>query len=81
MRTNAVAMFTEAAKYDLRTTVGVGLVISRDGEAYQLDWCLIEEPWAHNPRIDELLGHGIFGPAREQMVDSFLFRGDPLRKE
>jgi hypothetical protein len=75
MRANAVAMFTEAAKYDLKTRVGVGLLISKDGEYFQLDWCVVDEPWADNLKMEDLLATtSLFGPARERMVDSFLFR-------
>lgn len=76
MRANAVAMFTEAAKYDQRTMLGVGLVISKDGDYFQLDWCLVEEPWEPNPKIEDVLSTDLFGPAREQMVDSFLFHDE-----
>ena len=75
MRTNAVVMFTEAAKYDLKTRVGVGLLISKDGENFQLDRCVVDEPWAVNPKMEELLATtSLFGPTRERMIDSFLFR-------
>lgn len=79
MRTNAVAMFTEAAKYDLKTRIGVGLLISKDGEYFQLDWCFVDEPWATNAKMEGLLATTpLFGPARERMVNSFLFRGDDV---
>jgi len=78
MRTNAVTMFTQAAKYDLKTRIGVGLLISKDGEYFQLDWCFVDEPWATNTRLDDLLSTPLFGPAHERKVDSFLFRADEL---
>jgi hypothetical protein len=75
MRMSAVTMFTQAAKYDLKTRVGVGLLISKDGEYFQLDWCLVDEPWATDAKMDELLSTtSLFGPASEKMVDSFFFR-------
>ena len=75
MRSNAVEMFTEAAKYDLKTRVGVGLLISKDGEHFQLDWCFIDEPWATNAKMEDLLATtSLFGPAREKTIDSFFFR-------
>jgi hypothetical protein len=75
MRTNAVAMFTEAAKYDLKTRVGVGLLISKDGEFFQLDWCVVDAPWAADRKMEDLLATTLlFGPARERTVDSFFFR-------
>ncbi|MER9657739.1 hypothetical protein NKJ26_30665 [Mesorhizobium sp. M0152] len=76
MRTNAVEMFTQAAKYDLKTRIGIGLLISKDGDHFLLDWCLIDEPWSANAKLEDLLSTPLFGPAGERMVDSFLFRGD-----
>lgn len=77
MRTNALVMFTEVAKYQLKTRLGVGLLISKDGEYVQLDWCLLDEAWRADARLDELVAKTpLFGAARERMVDSFLFRGD-----
>lgn len=78
MRTNAVHMFTEAAKYDLKTRVGVGVLISKDGDYFHLDWCLVDEPWASNAQMEELLATPLFGPAREMRLDSFLFRSDGI---
>lgn len=78
MRSKALSMFTEAAKYDLRTKIGIGLLISRDGDFVSLDWCHIDAQWSANSDMDNLLREGeLFGPARERMVDSFLFEGDP----
>lgn len=74
-RTSAVVMFTEAAKYDQKTRVGVGLLISRDGEYFQLDWCVVDETWSANAKMEGLLKTTpLFGPARERMVNSFFFR-------
>ncbi|TPK93177.1 MULTISPECIES: hypothetical protein [unclassified Mesorhizobium] len=76
MRNNAVAMFTEAAKYDLKTQRGVGILMSRDGEFFHIDWCFVDEPWAPNAKMDDLLATtSLFRPTRERMVDSFLFQG------
>lgn len=76
MRTNAVELFTQAAKYDLKTRIGVGLLISKDGDHFLLDWCLIDEPWSTNAKLEDLLSTPLFGPARERVVDSYHFRGD-----
>ncbi|MER9419378.1 hypothetical protein NKI95_26045 [Mesorhizobium sp. M0306] len=76
MRTNAVELFTQAAKYDLKTRIGVGLLISKVGDHFLLDWCLIDEPWSANAKLEDLLSTPLFGPARERVVDSYHFRGD-----
>lgn len=77
MRTNVLTMFTEGAKYDQKTRIGVGLLISKDGEQVCLDWCLVDEPWTKNIEMENFLAKGeLFGPAREGMVDSFYFRSE-----
>jgi hypothetical protein len=82
MRMSAVTMFTQAAKYDLKTRVGVGLLISKDGEYFQLDWCLVDEPWATDAKMEDLLATtSLFGPVRERTVDSFFFRDATLGSE
>jgi len=74
-------MFTEVAKYDLKTKIGVGLLISKDGDFVHLDWCLIDAPWVSNNEMDKLVREvELFGPAHERMVDSFLFQGDPAAR-
>ncbi|OJF89622.1 hypothetical protein [Pararhizobium antarcticum] len=76
MRSNAVGMFTEAAKYDAKSARAVGLLISGDGEFIQLDWCHIDHPWAKDERIEDLLANNLFRPVKERMVDSMFFRAD-----
>lgn len=79
MRSKALSMFTEAAKYDLKTRIGIGLLISKDGDFVNLDWCLVDAPWVADNKMDKLLRETkMFGLARERMVNSFLFKGDPV---
>ncbi len=82
MRSNAIELFTAAAKYDLKTRIGVGLLFSKEGGNFCLDWCLIDQPWALDSKLDELLStSGLFGPVSERMVDSFYFRGELVADE
>lgn len=79
MRMGALAMFTEAAKYDARSTKGIGLLISKDGEHVNLDWCLVDLVWEKDAKIENVLADGeLFRPTTERKVDSFYFRGDLL---
>ncbi|MCF1433194.1 hypothetical protein GOZ97_16520 [Agrobacterium vitis] len=78
MRSKALAMYTQAAKYDLKTGVGVGLLISKDGASVSLDWCHVDAPWKPDSKMEELIRETqMFGPVRDMKVDSFLFRGGP----
>lgn len=74
MRSNALELLTRAARYDQKTTVAVGLLISKDGEEFCLDWCVLEDPWVRDSQLEQFLSTEIFGPAKERMVDSFFFR-------
>jgi hypothetical protein len=77
MRTGALVMFTEAAKYAAHTTRGLGLLISKDGQAIHLDWCLVDHPWETNPKLEEFLATtNLFREVKERKVDSFFFRAD-----
>ncbi|NKJ38731.1 hypothetical protein [Rhizobium sp. SG570] len=77
MRMGALAMFTAAAKYDAKSTKGVGLLISKDGEHINLDWCLVDGSYEHDSKIENVLSGGdLFRPVSERMVDNFYFRGD-----
>jgi hypothetical protein len=78
MRMGALSVFTEAAKYDAKATRGIGLLISKDGQQVMLDWCLVDRAWEKNAKIESLVADGLFRPATERTVDSFLFRGDTL---
>lgn len=75
IRMSAVTTFTEAAKYDMKTRTCVGLLVSKDGNYFQLDWCLVDEPWSPNEKMEALLSKAeLFGPASEKLIDSFFFR-------
>lgn len=77
MRMGALAMFTETAKYDARSSKGVGLLISKDGKHVHLDWCHVDHPWEKDSKIENVLASGeLFRPVSERMVDNFYFRGD-----
>ncbi|TCU13755.1 hypothetical protein [Rhizobium sullae] len=77
MRTNALLMFTEAAKYAAKSTKGVGLLVSKDGDHICLDWCLLDYRWEKDAKIENLLATtDLFRDVKERMLDSFFFRTD-----
>jgi len=78
MRSGAVSMFSELAKYSLRTQKCVGVLVSMAGEQFQLDWCLLDGPWTENPVLEAMLEEhaALFRPVSDVRLDSFFFRGD-----
>jgi hypothetical protein len=76
-RINGLQMLTYGAMYDLDMQRSVGILISRDGEFYQLDWCRVKMPEVRDPKIEALLAKSNpFRPAREKTVTSFVLKAD-----
>jgi hypothetical protein len=73
-RVTGLQNLTHAAMYDAKTSKGVGILISRDGEYIQLDWSLLNAPWKPDPLMDTMLAKSNpFREVSEKMIDSFLF--------
>ena len=77
-RLTGLKNFTDAAMYLARSTKGVGILISREGEYFYIDWCLIDAPWQSDPAMEARLAKSNpFRPANEKSMNSFLFRLPP----
>ncbi len=73
-RRKALTNLTTVAKYLGKTVKGVGVLVSKDGEHFHLDWCLIEHPWEQDPDLDaHLEKSNLFGAVREKKVDGYYF--------
>lgn len=78
VRITGLQNFTGAAKYLAKSAKGIGILISRDGEYFQIDWCLIDQPWQPDPEMEARLSKNTpFRPVSEKSVDGFLFRRRP----
>lgn len=78
VRITGLQNFTSAAMYAAKSSKGVGILISRDGEYFQIDWCLIDMPWQPDPEMEERLSkNNPFRAVSEKSMDSFLFRMPP----
>jgi hypothetical protein len=74
LRMKGLQNLTYAAMYDTKASKGVGLLISKDGEYFQLDWCSIDMPWARDPEMDRRLAEGNpFRTTTGKTVNSFRF--------
>ncbi|MDP2368842.1 hypothetical protein [Rhodoferax sp.] len=73
-RLTGLKNFTDAAAYLTKTSRAVGLLVSKDGAYFQLDWCRLDLPWAPNPAMDALLEKSNpFRPLQERTLTSFHF--------
>ena len=60
--------------YDTKVSKGVGILISKDGEYFQIDWSLLNLPYESDPEMDARLADSYpFREAKEKTIDSFLF--------
>jgi hypothetical protein len=78
VRARGLQNLTFAAMYDTKVSRGVGILISKDKEHIQIDWCLLDLPWERDPEMDARLAHSNpFREAKARMIDSFRFRASP----
>ena len=78
VRITGLQNITSAAMYLAKSKKGIGILISRDKECFQIDWCLIDRPWQFIPELEERLAKGSpFRSVSEKSVAGFLFRNLP----
>ena len=78
IRLTGLQNFTSAAMYLAESSKGIGILISRDGEYFQIDWCLIDMPWQPVPEMEKRLSeNNPFRAVSEKSLDSFLFQLSP----
>lgn len=76
-RIRGLTNLTTIAKYLLKTSRGVGVLVSKDGDHFHLDWCLIDHAWAQDPDLDaHLEKSNPFGAVREKKIDGYYFFND-----
>lgn len=77
MRINGLQSLTYGAMYDMGMSRSIGILISKDGDFYQIDWCRLDMPAAKDPEIEARLAkHNPFRPAREKNINSFILQTD-----
>jgi hypothetical protein len=65
---------TDAAMYLAKSARAVGILVSKDGEFFQVDWCRLAIPWAPNPEMEAALEKSNpFRPVQEKTLGSFVF--------
>jgi hypothetical protein len=76
-RVKGLTNLTYAAMYDTKVSKGVGILISKDGEYFQIEWSLLNIPYESDPEMDaRLAGSYPFREAKQKMVHSFLFMAE-----
>jgi hypothetical protein len=76
-RVTGLKNLTYTAMYDAKVSKGVGLLISKDRECVQIDWSLLDVPWAPDPEMDaQLAKSNPFREVKEKSIESFMFRAE-----
>lgn len=74
MRVLGLQNLTYAAKYEAKVSKGVGILISKNDNHIQIDWCLLDSPWELDPEVDAMLAKSYpFREAKERTINSFIF--------
>jgi hypothetical protein len=77
IRVRAVQQLTAAHKYDQRLSKCVGYLVGKDGEYFDIDWCLISHEWVKDPGLERALAENFpFRPVREAAVHGYSFAED-----
>jgi hypothetical protein len=74
VRSRGIQNFTEIHKYDQRLSKCIGFQIARDGEYFDIDWCLVANEWTHDPELQRAIEENFpFRPVREAKVPGYVF--------
>lgn len=73
-RRTGLQNLTTVAKYLGKTAKGIGVLVSKNGDHFHLDWCLIDHVWEQDPDLEAHLEQGnLFGAVREKKIDGYYF--------
>lgn len=74
VRRNGLANLTAGLKYLMKSKRCVGILISRDGEFVQIDWCFTDYSWQFEPEMEKWLAESNpFRSASEKQIDGYKF--------
>lgn len=79
MRTRAAKNFAIGHKYDQRLSKCISVLVSKDGEYIDIQWCLISHPWEEDAEVQKWLDEkNPFRPVEEKVQYSFYTRDKPV---
>ena len=55
MRVRGLRQLVEAHKYDRRLSKCVGILVAKDGEYFDILWCLVAHAWMEDPEYQRIL--------------------------
>lgn len=71
---NALQAFTNLHKYDQKLNKCIGVSFKKDGEFYDINWCIIESPWEYNAETShQIEQYQPFGEVSEQTSPMYRF--------
>lgn len=77
IRIRGLQNLTSGAMYDAKMSKGIGILLSKYGAYFQIDWCRLDIPWARDPEMDARLAKfNPFRPTSEKLMTSFVFENE-----
>lgn len=55
MKVQALINMTELHKFDHKLTRGIGVLVAKDGDMFDIQWCMSESEWEDNPELSAKL--------------------------
>jgi hypothetical protein len=76
-RTRAIQQFARAHKYDQRLSKCIGVLVAKDGEHFEIDWCLVAHEWTEEPDLQRALEENFpFRPVKRAAIHGYRFAED-----
>lgn len=73
VRANAIQNFTLLHKYDQKLSKCIGILVARDGEYFDIQWCLVSHEWTEDPELQKALDdNSPFRPVQETRVPGYV---------
>lgn len=72
LKIKTLTMMTALHKFDQKLDKAIGILFGRVGEYYDIQWCMIEEPWSDDPEMRAKLDEDSpFRPVSEKIMHGF----------
>jgi hypothetical protein len=72
-------MYTEGHKYEQKLSKCIGITFSHDGKMYDINWGYIEEEWAYDSELEQILKENFpFRTVRGKYFSTYQFDNDLL---
>ncbi|MGO9430117.1 hypothetical protein [Rhodoblastus sp.] len=74
IRLRGIQQLTQAHKYDQHLSKCIGILVAKDGDYFDILWCLVAHPWTEDSEFQKALNDNFpFRPVKDVEVRGYLF--------